>query len=247
MVSTDRMKRVSRRYFTVLSNAVLDAVSKQLDRVFFLNIGANDGRRFDRLSTLIDREGWSGIMVEPDPVYFSELQNNYGYNPRIALVNAAITKRAGKAPFYAARPDSSLPEWVKGMGSFTPNHLTQQEENAPGISASIERIEVACETLPSLLTGNGVTRLDVVTFDTEGHDWICLQQLADVDLRPSVVFWETVHLPLEINEIAHNFMQDRSYHVVAGGTDSMAIDMRSRGIRMARWRAAARYALGATT
>lgn len=55
----------------------------------FLDIGAFDGVTLSNTRMLYDA-GWSGVLVEPDPLHFGGLLRNYPETDRAALVLAAI-------------------------------------------------------------------------------------------------------------------------------------------------------------
>lgn len=68
--------------------AQLDRMNVQTGR--FLDIGAWNGKGFSNTFRLTEL-GWSGVCVEPSPVVFPDLIKNHGSNPKIELVNTAIS------------------------------------------------------------------------------------------------------------------------------------------------------------
>lgn len=60
----------------------------------FLDIGAWDPRRFSNTRALFER-GWSGVMIEPSPQPMLTLLAEYGQEPRITLVQAAVGLEPG--------------------------------------------------------------------------------------------------------------------------------------------------------
>lgn len=54
-----------------------------------LDIGAYVPTTFSNTRALIER-GWEAVLVEPSPVPFTALLNEYGNNPKIRLLNAAV-------------------------------------------------------------------------------------------------------------------------------------------------------------
>ena len=74
-----------------------------------LQIGANDGVSLDPLSSLVRKHGWSGVLVEPNPVNFEKLQQTYANQPQVRLERAAITTHDGTVTLYRPRdlPDGS--------------------------------------------------------------------------------------------------------------------------------------------
>jgi FkbM family methyltransferase len=55
----------------------------------FLDIGAWDPKCFSNTRALYER-GWSGVMIEPSPTPMLSLLKEYGNEPRITLVQAAV-------------------------------------------------------------------------------------------------------------------------------------------------------------
>ena len=65
----------------------------------FLEIGACDGLLVSNTLALVEL-GWSGVMVEPSPRAFLELQKRHGRNPKLTLVHAAVGLNHGMSKFW---------------------------------------------------------------------------------------------------------------------------------------------------
>src|SRR4051812_21742835 len=65
----------------------------------FVEIGSNDGDQHDFLRPYILGCDWRGAMVEPVPYVFARLARNYAGIERVALLNAAVGERDGRASF----------------------------------------------------------------------------------------------------------------------------------------------------
>lgn len=84
----------------------------------FLEIGACDGLLVSNTLSLVER-GWSGVMVEPSPRAFLELQKRHGTNPHLTLVHAAVGLGYGMSKFwdgpsaegYATTEESNRAKW----------------------------------------------------------------------------------------------------------------------------------------
>jgi FkbM family methyltransferase len=90
----------------------------------FLDIGAYDGLDSSNTAHLVEA-GWSGVMVEPAPIFFMKLLNNHGKNPKLTLVNCALggkddfgkfhyTEQGGVSTFCDMRRDN----WTHQMDDF---------------------------------------------------------------------------------------------------------------------------------
>ncbi len=80
--------------------AILSAVG-HIQNGKFLDIGAYHPTVFSNTRALYER-GWSGVMLEPSPEPFLSLLKEYGKEPRIELIQAAVTlEEPGLLRFHA--------------------------------------------------------------------------------------------------------------------------------------------------
>src|ERR1700682_1765375 len=66
----------------------------------FVQIGSNDGMKNDPLHRYIRKNGWKGILVEPDKVNFNKLRNNYSQVNGLLFENVGIGPERGEILFY---------------------------------------------------------------------------------------------------------------------------------------------------
>jgi|APSaa5957512535_1039671.scaffolds.fasta_scaffold24434_5 FkbM family methyltransferase len=116
----------------------------------FLCVGAMDGN--DQTLQLLEN-GWTGVYCEPDPRTFKQLTHTVEpHKDRVTLINAAVSPRAGLAPFNLASQcghSSLIDSWAQRHGD-----------------TNVDRIQVNCVTLKELLT----QKFDYIQTDTEGLD-----------------------------------------------------------------------------
>jgi len=176
----------SRKYL----DRLLRELARNSSKVFFLQIGANDGKRFDPIWDFVNsnRETVSGIVVEPVQEYFEELRNNYNDFTNIVTINAAIhnTKRRMEMYVFDSKKASGFDGWVKGIASFNAAHHTLS-----GIPKAVMRkVSVPCLSLESLILARQINHLDLLLIDTEGYDAQILMSI-DFDLiKPSLIYFE---------------------------------------------------------
>ena len=72
-----------------------------------LQIGASDGSRNDPLRPYLQEPNalLRAALVEPLPTAFKCLQNLYGPDPRLVLINAAIDEKRGNRKIYTTTED----------------------------------------------------------------------------------------------------------------------------------------------
>lgn len=173
------------------------------ERVFFLQVGAMDGVKFDPLHKRIRAQGWQGVLFEPLPDMCENLRRNYQGCDGLTLVQAAIDTQEGSRQMYRI-PQSvvnggQLPDWALGISSF------YNDRNALGgkkideatrvlVEAHTVRETVPCTTFERVLTEHRITEIDLLQIDTEGHDWAILQSFPIGRLQPRVINFEYYNL-----------------------------------------------------
>lgn len=173
------------------------------EEVFFLQVGAMDGVKFDPLYKRIRAQGWSGILFEPLPDIFARLVTNYEGVESLTLVNAAIDAHDGKREMFRIPTEvveaGELPDWALGISSFynDRNALGGKKVDAQTkelIQAKTVRESVQCMSFASVLRNYAVTEIDLLQIDTEGHDWEILRSFPVETLQPRVINFEYYNL-----------------------------------------------------
>jgi len=195
----------------------------------FLQVGANDGRRADPLQRFIDAYDWSGLMYEPLPANFAELQRHRGGNARLRLRQAAIDVRAGRRSLYdlSAAATAGLPDWTRGLASFSRERVATaaRELNLPETAIVAE--EVNTITWPMAWEEFGPQRCDLLVLDTEGHDFVLLRAADLARHRPRLILFEHACNPLEERLDCYRELLQLGYELATAEGDTIACLPRS--------------------
>ena len=132
----------------------------------FLDIGSHDGRTFSNVLALLEK-GWSGVMVEPSPIPFSGLVRHHGDNPRLTLVNAAVSPVSEWATFHDPGGDM--------IGSTNERHVKKWAKH-PGVS--YRKFDLRTVSVASLLDRFGHV-FDFINVDVEGESASLFLSLLD--------------------------------------------------------------------
>lgn len=152
---------------------------------FFIQIGANDGRRYDPIFRLVKSFGIAGLAVEPIKDYFRDLEINYK-GSKVIPVNKAIYFRKGKVLINRAIDSKELPEWAKGIASIDPEHHKKS-----GIdSRFIAQEEVEAITFNDLLDEYGIRSVDLIQIDVEGFDKEIIKMIPFDRISPKIIQFE---------------------------------------------------------
>ena len=162
---------------------------------FFVQIGSNHGTgSYDPLYQLIVEDAWHGVLVEPLPDMFAQLQANHAGRAGLAFANVAVTNESAhtgdgcvmQRVAASAMQEGGVPGWVEGIASFFPDRSmiagvggAWGAEDFADFKDSRVFEAVTCVTLPALLATHGVQRLDVLVVDAEGYDARILAQLVN--------------------------------------------------------------------
>jgi len=139
----------------------------------FVEFGALDGISGSN-SLFFERElGWTGLLIEADPVSFSRLRRN---RPNITCLNTAIYAHDGAISFE--RYDGGAAGWGGVAETFEAETRKLIEEYRLKTKKPLERfrefINIPCITLDRALSQNSISHIDYLSIDVEGAEYTIL-------------------------------------------------------------------------
>jgi len=201
-----------------------DVVGRQIQECgancTFLQIGAYDGVSTDPLRRYIERFGWHGVMLEPQPGPARQLRNLYPEGSGIFILEAALDREAGVRTLYTVESDA-VPKWVGGMASFERDHILKHAYLVPDIAKMVREIEVPCVTFDFVLEHLESDRLDILQIDAEGADGYLLSLFPFERVRPAIVHWEIKNMTRPSQEAALDLMLRHGYRIARSGDEDM--------------------------
>lgn len=165
---------------------ILEAVG--VETGVLLEIGAYHPTCFSNSRALIER-GWGALLIEPSPEPFLGLLKEYGTNPRVNLICAAVANEGGLVKLHATADalsttsDVSFEKW-KAVGGFYGSFWT------PAL------------TIPSILNQFGA--FDFVSVDSEGTSVDLFADLLKTAMRPRALCVEHDGRLVECGQLAQN-------------------------------------------
>src|SRR5579884_352293 len=143
-----------------------------------VDIGANDGVCGSNSRKLLE-EGWQGLLVEPLPAVFAELERNSSNLPHVTLAQCACSGKNGKASLRIGK-DGELGQ----MSS-----LSNDPVIAENLAETITQVQTV--TLGDLLAAHQIPEdFGVLLVDTEGWDLEVLKGLEHTKHRPRIILTE---------------------------------------------------------
>ena len=190
-------KKLYKNQRLVSQNSIL-TISHFLKKYFdekkinsLVQIGANDGLRFDDLNFFIKKYRVKSVLVEPLEYYFSILKKNYKDYENIFFENSAITiDEKDKFLFTVNQKYIHLyDDHIPGINSFEKKHLINH-----GVKKKhITKKKINSLKIDDLINKYKLFELDLLFIDAEGYDVnIVYDFLINLDLKPIIIF-EYIH------------------------------------------------------
>lgn len=195
------------------------------DDFFFIQIGANNGQRYDPIYHLLvrEKEHIKGIAIEPVKEYFEELAVTYLDFPQIKLIKTAIHNADSQAIIYKINPSlKNIAEHLKGMSSFDKSNFTKD-----GISATdIVTETVPCISFMDLIESEKITKLHLLQIDAEGYDVEIVKSIDFKKIKPIIINFEhrwqyNLISDSELFSMLKTLI-DNGYQIVLNGNDALA-------------------------
>lgn len=168
----------------------------------FIEIGTSD---FDTLIQTCE-PGTIGLSIEPLKIYLDNLPEVEG----VTKLNYAISDFDGEISVYWVDPETienlGLPNWVRGCNSVDKPHQTVVNLLTDLGLGSAYRVDTCpCLTWNTLVKTHEISKVDLLKIDTEGHDAVILNQIADSQLTifPKKIVFEK-------NELSDHSLLDQS-------------------------------------
>ena len=152
----------------------------------FVQIGANIGNPNDKLYENIKNGTWTGLLVEPNPYAFEELQEAYNGIEGLIYDEVAITDYNGTLDLYIVREELSK-GWASSSLSFMKAFGLKENDLIP--------ITVDCITLYDLLLKHDLVdeQIDRLVIDTEGNDSNIIFSTDFTKLNITEIIFEFIH------------------------------------------------------
>lgn len=198
------------------AGVLVDELGRRSSRpLCVVQIGANDGRSNDPISSTLRTRGWSGLLVEPLPSVFRQLVANYHGVDGVRFANVAVGPLDDKMKIYTVAPRDGDPEWVTQIASLDRDVVLRHRFALPDLDERIEPVDIDCLRIASLLERYDVAAIDVLHVDAEGLDDEILGQIdPSASWAPRYVLFEAKHMSVEQYDGITQHLRAHGYHFV---------------------------------
>lgn len=210
--------------------------SKSRDRVTVVQIGANDGINNDPIHKFIKRDGWEGVLLEPQKYVFEKfLQPLYQKTKGIVVLNAALDVKDGSKSVYKIAISNS--RWATGLTSFNRSVLEEKVESGyiehqaikegtplpENRNDYIVEEKVECICTDSLIKRYNLRNIDWLQIDTEGFDFEIIKMFDIHKTSPEVIVYENIHFSAALQDECRQYLDNHGYLCKNFGPNTLAM------------------------
>ncbi|OOO03358.1 MAG: hypothetical protein USCGTAYLOR_00393 [Chromatiales bacterium USCg_Taylor] len=222
-LANDLFYRVYRPEWRAFDELVTKHSADSSSSFFFVQIGANDGVTHDFLHRYIQKYRWRGILVEPVPAYCDLLRAHYQGVPAVVIEQSAISISEGTRTLYRIDDAAAeLPAWSKGLASLHLDVIKKHRWLIPDLEDAIVAEPVCCITLATLIRKHQVEKIDLLSVDTEGHDFEVIKQIDFARFIPRMIIYEHKHLRRETRRHCENLLTAQGYQLTKHLSNTLA-------------------------
>jgi len=195
-----------------------------------IQIGANDGVKSDPFRALILKYKLKAILIEPNPVVFKKLSNNYENCSFASLENSAINvgeDNSNLIPFYELQSSNGI-DAVDYTGFSTLDEQVIKKAKSTNPGTIINKVLVNCLSVSDLVKKYEIEKISVLVIDAEGMDIELCKEFFKINLFPILIYIEILHQ--KSNDIKLLIQLFLSHNYLIGGTVSDLIAYRNVGV-----------------
>ena len=174
-----------------------------------IQIGANDGKRFDPLNKYLIKYETKTIFVEPIKEHFEKLKWNYSNKNNCIFENSAISDFNGHTEIFKVNENNLnlYDDHIAGISSFQRNHLIKHGVKSKHVSSD----KVNTLTIKNLIEKYKINNFDLLFIDVEGHEGkIILNFFQSTNIRPIIIF-EYIHIENSIFDKLIKELDSKNY------------------------------------
>lgn len=167
---------------------------------FFVEVGANEPASIHSQTWHLEQRGWRGILIEPNPTLIDRLVRQ---RPGSRVYNVACS-----APDKVGIAQLKIPYVADGTMDTGKAALEVEIDHAGFAAYRTETVKVV--TLDSILAGNKVSGIDLLSIDVEGTELDVLKGLDLQRYRPRLILLEDKLVYLN----KHQWLKRAGYRLV---------------------------------
>ena len=200
--------KISSQESIININNILNKLFEENKIKSLIQIGANDGERFDDLNFFIKKYSVKSILVEPIKEHFKKLKDNYDNCNYINFENSAISVDNEIKYLYSVKKEylNRYSSHIPAISSFDKKHLVNH-----GVKSNhIEKIQINSISIKELINKYNLENLDLLYVDAEGYDGKIVFDFLKERSCPIIIF-EYIHIENELFKKLINLLNEKKF------------------------------------
>ena len=197
----------SKSYLTI--DKLLKTLFEEKKINYLIQIGANDGERFDVLNYYIKKYQTKSLLVEPIKENFEKLKKNYKNCSFVSFDNCAISVNNEITHLYkvSSKYIKNYSNHIPGITSFDKKHLLKHGVKSHHIISE----NVTSVSMENLISKHNLKSFDLLFVDAEGYDGkIVIDFLTSTLIKP-VIILEFIHIKNDVFKNLINNLEQKKY------------------------------------
>jgi FkbM family methyltransferase len=191
---------------------------------YFVQVGAHDGKMHDPLYSLLSKNNWNGVLIEPQKKMIQRFKRRYNERDNLQYFNLAVHPSKTTIKLYSLKNPENYSQ--TGWSSILPERFSLiLNKNTIGTEL------VKAKPLMSIIKDSKFRIVDLLQIDTEGYDYEVLKMFDFHVFRPIVVQYEHIHLSKDVYEKSKNLLIGNGYLIINKGSDTISIDKKVINLR----------------
>ncbi len=138
----------------------------------FVEVGAHAGVIYSNTLFFEEERGWSGLLIEPLPSAFQDLQKN---RPNARLENCAVSETDGLVDFLDIAGYSEMTSGI--LSNYDSRHKQRIESELKEFGGTQTVIQVPSVPLSTLLEKHKLSRVHYMSIDVEGSEFSVIRTI----------------------------------------------------------------------
>ena len=197
----------SKSYLTI--DKLLKTLFEEKKINYLIQIGANDGERFDVLNYYIKKYQTKSLLVEPIKENYEKLKKNYENCGFVSFDNCAISVNNEITHLYkvSSKYIKNYNNHIPGITSFDKKHLLKHGVKSHHIISE----NVTSVSMENLISKHNLKSFDLLFVDAEGYDGkIVIDFLTSTLIKP-VIILEFIHIKNDVFKNLINNLEQKKY------------------------------------
>jgi len=197
----------AKSYLTI--DKLLKALFEEKKINYLIQIGANDGERFDVLNYYIKKYQTKSLLVEPIKENYEKLKKNYENCSFVSFDNCAISVNNEITHLYkvSSKYIKNYNNHIPGITSFDKEHLLKHGVKSHHIISE----NVTSINMKNLISKHNLKSFDLLFVDAEGYDGkIVIDFLTSTLIRPIIIL-EFIHIKNDVFKNLINNLEQKKY------------------------------------